>query len=101
MPPSAGRQPPESPVPAPRATNGRPSRLASFTTAETCSADAREDDEVGERAEEREPVGLVHQELVGIGEHRARADDRLELAAELGLPESRQGRHGVSELSTR
>src|SRR5213594_189069 len=39
MPPSVGRQPPESPVPAPRATNGMLSRFASFTTAETCCAD--------------------------------------------------------------
>src|SRR5437867_5983854 len=39
MPPSVGRHPPESPVPAPRATNGRFSRLASFTTAETCWAE--------------------------------------------------------------
>ena len=29
-----------------------------------------EDDEVGERAEEREPVGLVDEQLLGIGEHR-------------------------------
>src|SRR4029453_9049267 len=35
-PPSVGRQPPDSPVPAPRATNGRLSRLASFTIAATC-----------------------------------------------------------------
>ncbi len=39
MPPWAGRHPPDSPVPAPRATNGRFSRLASFTIAETCWAD--------------------------------------------------------------
>src|SRR3989449_2726160 len=39
MPPSVGRHPPDSPVPAPRATNGRFSRVASFTIAETCSAD--------------------------------------------------------------
>ena len=39
MPPSAGRHPPDSPVPAPRATNGSLSRLASFTTAETCSVE--------------------------------------------------------------
>ena len=38
-PPSAGRHPPERPVPAPRATNGRPSRPASLTTAATCSAE--------------------------------------------------------------
>src|SRR5882724_11533447 len=39
MPPSAGRHPPESPVPAPRATNGMLSRFASLTIAETCWAD--------------------------------------------------------------
>src|SRR5499426_3528637 len=39
MPPSLGRHPPESPVPAPRATNGRLSRFASFTIAETCWLD--------------------------------------------------------------
>ena len=38
MPPSAGRQPPDSPVPAPRATKGSPSRLAILTMAATCSA---------------------------------------------------------------
>src|SRR5262249_24531926 len=37
--PSLGRHPPESPVPAPRATNGRLSRFASFTIAETCCDD--------------------------------------------------------------
>src|SRR5262245_61556356 len=37
MPPSAGKQPPESPVPAPRATNGIPSRLARPTMAATCA----------------------------------------------------------------
>src|SRR5256886_1807906 len=39
MPPSAGKHPPERPVPAPRATNGRFSRFASLTTAETCWAE--------------------------------------------------------------
>src|SRR5205809_738725 len=39
MPPSAGRHPPESPVPAPRATKGSSARFASRTTAATCSAE--------------------------------------------------------------
>src|SRR5216110_1882185 len=39
IPPSAGRQPPESPVPAPRATKGNLARFASRTTAATCSAE--------------------------------------------------------------
>ena len=51
----------------------------------------REHDEVGERAEERQPVGLVDEQLVGIGQHRAGAEDGLELASQRLLP--RLGKH--------
>src|SRR2546422_5728557 len=37
-----------------------------------------EDDEVRQRPEEREAVGLVDEQLLGVGEHRAGADDRSE-----------------------
>src|SRR2546429_242304 len=61
MPPSAGRQPPENPVPAPRGTNGKPSRFASLTIALTCSADGgmngRED--VSRQRRGNEPSALL------------------------------------------
>ena len=38
-PPSLGRQPPARPVPAPRATNGRPSAFASRTQAATSAVE--------------------------------------------------------------
>src|SRR5437899_6381714 len=39
IPPSTGRAPPESPVPAPLATKGIRSRWQTFTTPATCSAE--------------------------------------------------------------
>ena len=43
---------------------------------------AREDDGVGGGAEDREPVRLVDQQLVGLREHAVGADDRLERRAQ-------------------
>jgi len=50
----------------------------------------REHDEVREGAKEREPVGLVHQELVRIRQHRAGPEERLELLPEVAFTGSRQ-----------
>src|SRR5436309_1811795 len=55
----------------------------------------REHDEVRQRPEQREAVGLVHEQLVGVGEHRSRAEDRLKFSAELDLTVGRQRRHSA------
>src|SRR4029077_12162133 len=48
----------------------------------------------GEGPEQGEPVGLVDQQLLGIGEHPARAEERLHLAPEGLLAGVGQGGHG-------
>src|SRR5207253_126164 len=58
-----------------------------------------EHDEVGQRAEEREPVRLVDDELVGLRQHPARPDDGLELAAQRGFTVGGQGHHGCPEYT--
>ena len=61
----------------------------------------RKDDEVGERAEQGQPVGFVHHQLVGVREHGALADDRLELAPEIAFSGIGQGRHGTERIILR
>ena len=46
MPSATGSAPPESPVPAPRATKGTPSRAQMRTTACTSAVEPGEDDEL-------------------------------------------------------
>src|SRR2546422_2992186 len=58
-----------------------------------------EDDEVRQRREEREAVGLVDEQLLGVGEHRAGADDRLEIPPQLAFPGLGQGGHGGSDYT--
>ena len=53
-----------------------------------------EHDKVRQRAEEREAIRLVHQELVGLREHAARTHDALELTAERGLAIGGESGHG-------
>ncbi len=54
----------------------------------------REHHEVGEGAEEGEPVGLVDEQLFRIGEDAARTEQGLHLATEERLPGGAQGGHG-------
>ena len=78
MPPSLGRHPPASPVPAPRATRRQALGVGEPDAGGHFPGRAWEDDRVGGRAEDGEPVGLVDQELVGLRQNAVRADDRLE-----------------------
>ena len=58
-PPAIGVAPPERPVPAPRATNGTPSRWQARTTACTSSVEAGQHDELRDGAVPGQPVALV------------------------------------------
>ena len=60
-----------------------------------------EHDEVRERAEHREAVGLVDEQLLGVGEHASAPDDGLELLAERGLAGGIEGDHGLPGLYPR
>ena len=53
----------------------------------------REHDEIRQRAEQRQPIGLVDQELVGVAEHGAASDDRFQLDSECEFPGVRDGGH--------
>ena len=55
------------------------------------------DDEVRERPEEREAVGLVDEQLLGIGQHAAGPHDRFQLAAKGALALGSEGGHQREE----
>ena len=76
IPSATGKAPPESPVPAPRATNGMPSRAQIRTTPCTSAVDAGRTTSSGMRAPAGEPVAVVHAELLGLRDHVLGPDDR-------------------------
>ncbi len=94
-PPSDGRQPPESPVPGAAGHEGDALPAGDLDQGRDLLGAPREHHEVGEGAEEGEPVGLVDQELFRIGEDAARTEQSLHLTAEERLPGGAQGGHGA------
>ena len=83
-PPAIGVAPPESPVPAPRATNGTPLSGARAQHGLDVLGRAGQDDELGHRAVSREPVALVDAELLRLREDVLRAQRRAQLVDECG-----------------
>ena len=99
--PPLGRQaPPGQPRARPARDEGHPLALGEPDQRGDMLGRAGEDHEVCQRAEEREPVGLVDHELVGVREHGARAQERFHLPAEGLLPGLRQRRHGGRKYIT-
>ena len=76
IPSATGSAPPESPDPAPRATNGIPSAAHTRTTAGDLAGALRKRDRDGHDAAARETVALVGPQLLGPG-------DQLVLAQQL------------------
>ena len=81
-PPSAGRQPPDSPGPAPRAQGGP--RGGELDDGGHMRDVVGKDDEVRERPEEREAVGLVDEQLLGSDNTRG-PHDRFQLVTRARL----------------
>jgi hypothetical protein len=92
-PPSAGRQPPESPVAGAARHEGDLLPLGQLDQGGDVLGALREDDEVGQRAEKGEPVGLVGQQFLGVGEHRPLAEEGFHLPAQGLLPRVGQRGH--------
>ena len=78
IPPSLGEAPAGEAGPRPAGDERQALRVGELDAGSDLGGGAREDDGVGRGAEDREPVRLVHQELVGLGEDTIGADDRLE-----------------------
>ena len=70
--------PPESPVPAPRATNGTSARWSRRTISRTSAGVRRHDDHAGIRLAGRQAIHGVGRELGAPVPHPARADDAAE-----------------------
>ena len=80
IPSATGSAPPESPVPAPRATNGMPASLQMRTTACTSAGRRGQRDERRDDAAAREPVALVGAKLLGLANHVGRRGEPLDAA---------------------
>ena len=78
IPPSVGRQPSGEAGPGPAGDEREIFGIGEPDAGRDFLGGAREDDGVGGGPEDGEPVRLVDQQLVRLGEHTAGADDRLE-----------------------
>ena len=58
----------------------------------------REHDEVGQRPEQRQPVGFVDEQLVGLGQHRPGPEQTRQLPAQRGLAIGGERDHRVLEV---
>ena len=79
MPSATGSAPPESPDPAPRATNGIPSAAHTRTTPATSVGALRERDRDRHDAASGETVALVGPQLLGPGDQLILAQQRAQL----------------------
>ena len=80
MPPSRGIAPPESPVPAPRPTNGTSNSLRQFDDRGDVVGGAREDDQVG-RVLVDAAVVFVERQVFGPVEIAARTEQGVHFEA--------------------
>ena len=83
-PPATGVAPPESPVPAPRATKGTPLAVAGAEDGLHVLGRVRQDDELRHRAVPRQAVALVDTELLGLRDDVLVAEARPQLVDEGG-----------------
>ena len=95
-PSATGKAPPERPVPAPRATNGSPSRAHSRTTPALRRSSPASTTSAGSRPPAGEPVAVVHAQLLGLRDHVL---VRRATARELGDDVGRQGHPRESTAS--
>ena len=79
-----GQRAARRPVPAPRATNGTPSRAQSRTTACTSSAEPGRATSCRPRAPAGEPVAVVRRKLLRLGQDERVAERRAEVVDEAG-----------------